>query len=183
MILILVITILLLITGLIILYGACNTKNNYKVFWGTLLIMLMSATMPSIIQKLYTEHKPVVKEIPIHIISEQINFEDSVSIVLKNLRAAHPDIILKQARIESGNFTSKVYRENNNMFGMKYPRKRPTVAIGENRGYAVYNTWQEGVLDYVLWQLYTAKGLERDEYLHHLDMNYAEDTLYIQKIK
>jgi len=117
------------------------------------------------------------------IISEQIAFEDSVKLYIEQLNIAHPEIVFKQARIESGNFTSRVFKENNNMFGMRVPQQRPNLSIGKNRGYAVYKNWQHSVIDYALLQSWSYKKLDKDQYLQQLDHSYAEDTLYIQKLK
>jgi hypothetical protein len=64
----------------------------------------------------------------------------------------HPDVALAQATWESGHFKSKVFQENNNLFGMKLAHQRDTTAIGENRRHAKYKTWQDSVKDYKLWQ-------------------------------
>ena len=63
------------------------------------------------------------------------------------MRIEHPYIVYAQAMIESNNFQSKIYRENNNMFGMKMPERRATLAIGINKGHAVYRNWRECVID------------------------------------
>ena len=39
--------------------------------------------------------------------------------LLKDCNFKYPYIILAQAKLESGNFTSSLFRSNNNMFGMK----------------------------------------------------------------
>lgn len=56
---------------------------------------------------------------------------------------------------ETGNFTSDVYRENHNLFGMRLPKQRDTTAIGENRGYAVYNEDSDSIKDLLLWFAYS----------------------------
>lgn len=117
------------------------------------------------------------------IVSEQLAFEDSVKLYIESLNLAHPDIVLKQARIESGNFTSKIFKDNMNLFGMRDSYYRPTVSIGVNRGYAVYEDWKHSVIDYALLQAWSYKKLNREEYLKQLSISYAEDTLYIQKVK
>ena len=43
---------------------------------------------------------------------------------IQQLNLKHPHIAYAQAMLESGNFTSKIFRENNNMFGMKQARVR-----------------------------------------------------------
>lgn len=113
----------------------------------------------------------------------EVSFEDSVFNYIKFLDIKHPEVVLKQAKIESGNFKSKIFKENNNMFGMKIPFKRANTVQGENLGYAVYNTWQESIIDYALYQTYSAKGMTKEEYIQHLGKSYAEDINYKQKIK
>jgi uncharacterized FlgJ-related protein len=116
-------------------------------------------------------------------ILKQISFEDSIKMYIEELNIDHADIVFNQARIESGNFSSTIYKENNNMFGMKVATQRPTTSIGENRGYAVYLNWQQSIIDYALLQSWSYKNLNRKEYLDKLNNNYAEDSLYIDKIK
>jgi len=76
-----------------------------------------------------------------------------------NLYVAHPDIALAQAKLETGHFTSPVFLENNNLFGMHPPKVRETLSVGSNRKCAVYLTWLDSVKDYALLQdYYFAKG-------------------------
>ena len=60
-------------------------------------------------------------------------------------------LITAQAGFETGNFTSVIFKENNNLFGMKLPRVRKTTAIGENRGHAVYKNLEDSIKDYWLY--------------------------------
>lgn len=127
--------------------------------------------------------KPVpVKEITKEQIVQEISFEDSVYNYILELNIQHPEVVLRQARIESGNFKSRVFLENNNMFGMKIPNKRPNMVSGSNRGYAVYNNWQESVIDYALYQVYSGKNLSKEDYIKMLNNSYAEDTEYLNKL-
>jgi len=108
---------------------------------------------------------------------------DKLKNYLEQLNVKYPDIVMAQAEIESGGFTSKLFRENNNMFGMKVSTSRPTTQNGENNGYAYYNTWRESVLDYAMYSAtYLNKIQSKKEYLQYLGKSYAEDTLYIKKI-
>ena len=69
----------------------------------------------------------------------------------------YPDtakIITAQAAHETGNFTSSIFRYNNNCFGMKLPKTRKTLATGESRGHAVYNSVFDSVGDFWLWYQY-----------------------------
>lgn len=97
----------------------------------------------------------------------------------------HPEIAYAQAVLETGNFTSRIFRENNNLFGMKLAEKRRTLAVGERYGHACYDTWQDSVDDYLLWQqqwLRTPIESEKD-YYRLLDRVYAEDPNYIKVVK
>lgn len=97
----------------------------------------------------------------------------------------HPDIVLAQAILESGYLTSQVFIENNNLFGMRFPERRPTVALSENRGYSVYDCWTDSVKDYKLFQdfLFRRKEKNRDEYFDYLNRIYAEDPNYVPFLK
>jgi uncharacterized FlgJ-related protein len=65
-----------------------------------------------------------------------------------------PDVAFAQARLETGDFTSRIWIENRNAFGMHPPAVRETYSIGENRKCAVYRHWFYSVLDYKLMQDY-----------------------------
>jgi uncharacterized FlgJ-related protein len=97
----------------------------------------------------------------------------------------HPDIVLAQAILESGYLSSQIFIENNNLFGMRFPERRPTVALSENKGYSVYDCWTDSVKDYKLFQefLFRRKEKTRDEYFDYLDRIYAEDSNYVPFLK
>lgn len=105
-----------------------------------------------------------------------------------------PEVVVAQICLETNYLTSAIYKENNNLFGMKKPYKRPTYVIGVNRGHAVYATPAHSVADYLLFQQHVGrKYLERrgkekfnnnEEYLDFLlRCGYAEDQKYINKLK
>lgn len=62
--------------------------------------------------------------------------------------------IAAQARLETGNFESKIFKTNRNAFGMKQAHTRPTTAIGTNLKHAVYETIYDSCIDYILWLTY-----------------------------
>lgn len=99
------------------------------------------------------------------------------------LRVQHPLVVTAQAVLESGNFTSRIYIESNNLYGMKLAKSRPTLAIGVRNGYAVYRCWQDSAVDYALWQSSYARNLSEEEYYSKLKQVYAEDIGYIEKVK
>ena len=102
----------------------------------------------------------------------------------------YPDVVFAQAILESGAFSSKVYKNNNNLFGMRVPYKRETLAKGSKYGYALYNYWQESVADYALYQeFYLEKRnkknikVTREQYFAHLDKTYSESSVYVKSLK
>lgn len=110
--------------------------------------------------------------------------------------------VFAQIMIESGYLKSYLTRHTNNLLGMRFPFRRTTSAIGlylpatdqvingsqndlkkfrTQNHYAVYATWQDCIRDYKHWQDESFKLKER--YLTFLGTYYAEDSLYVQKIK
>ena len=97
----------------------------------------------------------------------------------------HPEIVFSQAVLETGNFTSRIFRENHNLFGMKLAKVRPTVATGEQYRHATYCSWQDSVNDYLLWQQMWQKTPIDTEHHYYtlLDRLYAEDQDYVKIVK
>lgn len=103
----------------------------------------------------------------------------------------HPHIAYAQALLETGEFTSTIFKENKNLFGMKYvgdfnyKYSRPTTAVGSRYGHAVYTHWKKSVDDYYLWQqMFKRTPTEKeDEYFALLRKKYAEDSRYVSALK
>jgi len=96
----------------------------------------------------------------------------------------YPNIVLAQATWESGHFKSDVFKENNNLFGMKQPKQRKTVATGTNREHATYNNWVDSVKDYKLMQDELGySSLNVDGYYKKLDTDYCPGCNYSKNIK
>lgn len=119
----------------------------------------------------------------VHEVGKQEISTERVFALLDTLNVEHPHIVFAQMRLESGNFKSDLAKNNDNFFGMKYPRQRATVAQGMDRGYAYYRSWSYSVLDYAIWQRRYASGLTEEEYLEMLSEKYAEDKAYVRKVK
>ena len=93
-----------------------------------------------------------------------------------------PDTVMRQVKLESAYLTSRLCLEANNLLGMHYPKKRNTTATGKvkSNGMAVYDTWQDCIRDYKLWETYMYKG---GDYLDLLSRVYATDPYYLSKLK
>jgi uncharacterized FlgJ-related protein len=129
---------------------------------------------------------PQEKElILINVQDTSLTFSEEKLISLMNeLNIKFPHIVLAQAKVESGNYTSKIFRENHNLFGMKEARVRIHTAQGTQFNHAYYNTWRESVYDYAFYQCrYLSNINTEDEYLSYLGQSYAEATNYVSILK
>ena len=100
------------------------------------------------------------------------------------LNIKYPHIVMAQAEIETGHFTSKIFKENKNLFGMKVATKRPTTNKGEEHGHAYFDTWKASVVDYAFYSAQYLSHIKTEkEYLEYLGQSYAEDSNYVNKIK
>ena len=71
-------------------------------------------------------------------------------------------LVFAQAVHETGYFRSDIFINNRNLFGMKLARVRPTTAIGERSGHAVYNSIDDSIRDFELWLIYNKFDFSRD---------------------
>jgi len=109
---------------------------------------------------------------------------------LKKINIKFPELVFAQAYKESG-FKSYLWRHNRNPFGMKDASRRPNVQNGTQEGFGYYNTWQESILDYALYQSYIglSKLKTEEEYLKYLkeknyyDVNHPDNEKYLKDIK
>lgn len=125
-----------------------------------------------------------------------------VYLVFQNLRKATPKNSLwlllskygkyagwieAQARHESANYTSQVYKRANNPFGMKNPSKRKSLGyVVQGDPYRHYKNIGEAIRDYVLYLEYfkvpTNINSAKSYFALLQDQGYAEDPLYEEKI-
>ena len=98
-----------------------------------------------------------------------------------------PSIVFSQALLETGNFSSKLFKSYNNLFGMRLPLKRETLAKGKTKaGYAKYELWGSSIYDYLLWQNYMIekhKVKTEKQYFALLGKVYSQDKGYVLHVK
>lgn len=82
----------------------------------------------------------------------------------------HADIVLAQARLETGNFTSRQCRVKHNLFGIKH-----------NGKYASYRNWRESIADYK--ERISSRYTGGDYYAFLRRIGYAKGPKYISKLK
>jgi len=109
---------------------------------------------------------------------------DTLIHMLKQLNVKFPHIVLAQSIVETGHWTSKIFLENHNLFGMKEAYVRVHTARGTQYGHAYYEDWEESVYDYAFYQCrYLGAIRTEDEYFNYLSNSYAEAPNYIKILK
>lgn len=84
----------------------------------------------------------------------------------------YPEIVLAQAILETGHFTSYSCRERNNLFGL---RKR-------DGSYMTFDHWTNSVHAYKKY-IQKYKEIPNDYYKFLNDLGYAEDSVYVVRVK
>lgn len=110
--------------------------------------------------------------------------EDKLIDKIDRLNFKFPHIVLAQSKLETGNFTSRIFVENHNCFGQKEAKVRLNLALGTQYGHAYYNNYEESLLDYALWYSTYADECKTETQLYQLlDRIYAEDGSYSRKLR
>ena len=164
-----------------------KTRSYIKVgtyLLGTFIVLFIlgwfTGTNKYIINKI-THKTEVTDTLMIH--GETFSEEALVNL-MRNSNIKYPHIVLAQAKLESGGFKSKIFKQNHNMFGMRLPKQRPTTAIGEENGFAVYRDWVDCLYDYALYQAYAMSTVDDEsEYFSRLEEKYCTDTGYVASVK
>ena len=133
----------------------------------------------------FTSNSSKPSQIPVKEEVKTTDFtEEKLIEYVKELNIKFPHIVLAQARLESGNFKSNIFKENNNLFGMKEAKQRISTNKGTNLGHAKYESWKECVLDYALYQAtYLSKFKTEEQYYSYLADNYAANGRYVKLLK
>lgn len=93
-----------------------------------------------------------------------------VLLEIKRQNIPHPEIVLAQARLETGNFKSDYYLRTRNAFGIKKGGK-----------YVTYRNWRDSVRDYR--RLISSRYDGGSYYSFLIRIGYASDKQYIQKLR
>jgi uncharacterized FlgJ-related protein len=149
------------------------------IFLGIALFMLFSFMYTPRVTKIYYKTK-----VSSTITNDSLFTKEKLILYVNSLNLKFPHIILAQAQLESGNFTSHIFKSNNNFFGMKQARSRPTTCIRLQHGHAYYNNWKDCVIDYALYQAAYLKNIKTEEqYYNYIGRNYAENANYAKIVK
>ena len=175
------------------LYKFDKQKMNFVIATRTYLrviltILICSAlsfiTALSMQDEKINSIKYITEETRMLVINQENEFSEvKLKEYIVGLNIKFPHIVFAQAKLESGYFKSTIFRENNNLFGMKIATRRPTTNKGENRGHAAFDSWKESVVDYAFYQArYLGDIKTEGEYIQYLKANYAEDPGYVDKV-
>lgn len=97
---------------------------------------------------------------------------ESVYMVCKMYNLEYPEIVVAQSVLETGHYKSQQCWQHNNLFGL-YDSK--------NKRYYRFDHWIHSVLAYKQKVQYRYKGGDYYEFL--IKIGYAEDSLYVEKVK
>lgn len=120
---------------------------------------------------------PIIRRIHVHT-RDTVTLGDVAltdSAILKELinqDCVLPPMAVAQARIETGNYVSKVCLNNKNLFGIKYHKCK--YVLGENLNHASYKSYKDNIKCYIHIQ---------NRYLRNIDGRYAEAGNYIAVLK
>lgn len=98
--------------------------------------------------------------------------ETNLKKALKDNNIHHSKIVLAQAKLETGNFTSRVCKTHNNLFGL---RKK-------DGSYYKFNHWKQSVTAYKKY-IQNRYNNDINYYSFLRNIGYAEDKAYIDKLK
>lgn len=164
--------------------------GNLKVLILSLSIMFVSSLTTFLLTYNFNEEnaiKYITEETKAIIIKEhnkkdEFSKENLIEYILE-LNIEFPHIVIAQSMVETGYYTSNIFRENNNLFGMKEAKQRPTTNKGTENNHAYYHHWKESVLDYAMYQAKYLSNLKTDdEYLQYIAQNYAESPNYYNDV-
>ena len=156
-------------------------KNLISNIINVILSIILVALIVNVLYK-----KPEIIYIDKVIVIHEDNLfdKDKFAKTIKNTKIKFPHIVYAQSILETGNWNSTIFIENNNLFGMRNSGNRSTTANGNLKGYACYDNWKESLYDYAFYQASYLRHIKtEEEYFDYLNTSYASDTLYVDKIK
>ena len=151
--------------------------NILTIFNVVVSIIMLISLLLKIFSPL--EDKEIIEEESI--IEESLSFlskspEEGLIEALEYYNVIHPNIVYAQAILETGHFKSRICQDYNNLFGLYNSKEQD---------YYRFNHWSESVLAYIdkIQYKYRNNNPSNDYYRFLLDIGYASDPEYINKLK
>lgn len=87
------------------------------------------------------------------------------SIIQESEYSQLEDFIISQAKVETGNYKSRLFLEARNLFGMRCAKIRPQKRIACFNNYAVFDSYEDSINDYLAWLKYSnfPKSVQKPE--------------------
>jgi uncharacterized FlgJ-related protein len=130
---------------------------------GTLIVMLAKDPITKIIRT-HTRDTITIGDVALT--------DSAILKELVNQDCVLPPMAVAQARIETGNYVSKVCLSNKNLFGIKYHKCQ--YVLGELNNHASYKSYKDNIKCYIHIQ---------NRYLRNIDGRYAEAGNYVSVLK
>lgn len=151
----------------------------------SVLGLLLTIVVPLL--KYFSEKPTVTVQEVVIVQPDSVDLKQLFVTVLNNYDVLYPEVVYCQALLETGRFSSRIFRENYNLFGMKHPKTRPTTSTGSKYRHAAYSGFIYSILDYKHWQAFVlrnrVKPKDNHEYIQFLKLvRYAEDPNYGKKL-
>lgn len=167
-------------------YDAKNLEY-VKISWPTHIVKIGIASVILIIivsSSLQYDKKQIEKQVMV-IMKEHNQFtEERLVDNIKGMNFKFPYIVYAQALLETNHFKSVIFKENNNLFGMKEATQRIYTSKGSQNGHAYYINWMDSLYDYGFYCATYLSSLKlEDDYYNYLSQSYAEDKNYVDKLK
>nr|DAF63622.1 MAG TPA: Mannosyl-glycoprotein endo-beta-N-acetylglucosaminidase [Podoviridae sp. ctz6O13] len=150
-------------------------QNAFYSLGGTIIGFAVAASV--FYKPVKTEIQMPMRPVEKVIVTDSIKSADKTKLNDSTLRkelirrgVKHPDIVLAQAKLETGHYTSHVCKRYNNLFGLRH-----------KKGYYKFNTWQESVVAYRDYVQYKYKGGDYYRFLERI--GYAEEPNYTNYVR
>lgn len=147
-----------------------NLDKYYKVsIWINIILLVIVIVLLAKPDSILIKHKHTRDTIRVG----DVNLSDTgIARELVKHECVLPAVAIAQARIETGNYTSKVCLANKNLFGIKFHKCE--YVLGTNLNHASYKSYRDNIKCYIHIQ---------NRYLRNIDGKYAEAKNYISVIK
>ena len=150
-------------------------RTKYHVARKLLFMTLIGITAYFVLKNtMFKQPIPEIRKPSIIVDTVRIEVFSEANLIryMNILEIEYPNIVLAQAKLESGNFTSNRFKQYNALFGFQT----------SNTNIIKYKSWKESVINYKNWQMRRLKDGE-NYYDFLIRVKYSEDSNYVNKLK
>lgn len=150
-------------------------RTKYHVARKLLFMTLIGITAYFVLKNtMFKQPIPEIRKPSIIVDTVRIEVFSEANLIryMNILEIEYPNIVLAQAKLESGNFTSNRFKQYNALFGFQT----------SNTNIIKYKSWKESVINYKNWQMRRLKDGE-NYYDFLVRVKYSEDSNYVNKLK